>query len=57
MSVDVLGGNQEFNAEGIVVYNNGILIINDNYPGNTQTTLRYITSAPVRAFRDLCLAQ
>lgn len=36
LPVDVLGGNQEFNAEGIVVYKNGILIVNDNYPGNTQ---------------------
>lgn len=55
LPLEVIGGDEEFNVEGIVNYGDGVLIVNDNVPGSTQTTLRYLAHEKIGKFRNDCL--
>lgn len=55
LPLSVPGEDGEFNAESIVLYGSGIIVVNDNSPGQTQSTLRYLASPNIQRFRAECL--
>jgi hypothetical protein len=56
LPLSMTDGQNDFNVEGVVVYNSGILVVNDNWPGETKSTLRYISEKKIKEFRDTCLS-